>query len=159
MSSDKKYCQEPGCGKPLRSHNAIGFCRTHRHKSPEMQQYFSNRHQTGRNRPYDSERYQQNRGQILAANRRAAWKRMGLDPDAILVVQADHDGLCDICGQPSMVMRGETPVPLVMDHDHATVTFRGFLCSPCNTMLGQARDNVDILVAAIEYLKRGGGKA
>lgn len=41
-----------------------------------------------------------------------------------------------------------------IDHCHKTNTFRGFLCQHCNHLLGNARDNSQILAGAIEYLKR-----
>jgi hypothetical protein len=37
---------------------------------------------------------------------------------------------CDICGNKTI---------LVYDHDHITNEFRGFLCIPCNSRLGQDR--------------------
>lgn len=39
------------------------------------------------------------------------------------------------------------------DHDHATNKFRGILCNVCNVMLGHARDDLQILARAAEYLK------
>lgn len=42
-----------------------------------------------------------------------------------------------------------------VDHDHATGAVRGLLCSPCNLMLGHARDNTEVLARAITYLKSG----
>ena len=37
---------------------------------------------------------------------------------------------------------------------HTTDEIRGLLCNKCNLMIGHARDSVDILLAAIEYLQR-----
>lgn len=42
--------------------------------------------------------------------------------------------------------------PLVIDHDHETARIRGLLCPTCNSMLGHAHDDVDVLLAAIKYL-------
>jgi hypothetical protein len=39
-----------------------------------------------------------------------------------------------------------------IDHCHETGKVRGVLCPPCNLMLGYARDNVDTLRRAIDYL-------
>lgn len=41
-----------------------------------------------------------------------------------------------------------------LDHDHKTKKFRGIICHPCNVLLGQARDSEEVLLGAIEYLKR-----
>jgi hypothetical protein len=40
------------------------------------------------------------------------------------------------------------------DHDHITNKVRGVLCRPCNQLLGQAEDNIEVLQSAIEYLNR-----
>jgi hypothetical protein len=46
--------------------------------------------------------------------------------------------------------------PLVIDHDHTTGKIRGLLCPYCNTMLGMAKDSVDTLRKAINYLLADG---
>ena len=43
---------------------------------------------------------------------------------------------------------------LFVDHCHETGKVRGLLCQSCNTMLGNAKDNVLVLQAAINYLSR-----
>lgn len=40
----------------------------------------------------------------------------------------------------------------VVDHDHKTNTFRGFLCHSCNRSLGQFQDDIETLQRAIDYL-------
>jgi hypothetical protein len=52
---------------------------------------------------------------------------------------------CGIC-------RDELIKPVV-DHCHETGKVRKLLCYKCNILLGQARDNVNILANAISYLK------
>ena len=42
---------------------------------------------------------------------------------------------------------------LSIDHDHKNGKVRGLLCSHCNFMLGQAKDDVEILQNAILYLE------
>jgi hypothetical protein len=41
------------------------------------------------------------------------------------------------------------------DHDHATNTFRGWLCQMCNRGLGNFYDDVNLLNKCIDYLSRG----
>lgn len=40
-----------------------------------------------------------------------------------------------------------------IDHSHESGKTRGILCQQCNTLLGFAKDKIEILLAAIEYLK------
>jgi hypothetical protein len=52
---------------------------------------------------------------------------------------------CEICGDS---------VKLFMDHDHATGKVRGALCRYCNLVLGNAKDQIQRLEAAIDYLRK-----
>lgn len=56
--------------------------------------------------------------------------------------------LCEICGSGGKI---------VYDHDHATGKFRGWICSHCNTSLGFARDNIEVLYKMINYLNQSRG--
>ena len=69
--------------------------------------------------------------------------------DALIKKQ---NGKCLICKQ--------TPKPDSMgrqfsvDHDHKTGKVRGILCAHCNSLLGHAFDNPEILKSAIKYLSQ-----
>lgn len=68
--------------------------------------------------------------------------------DAMLIKQS---GMCAANGcQPTS--RG-----LFVDHDHVTGKIRGLLCQHCNTALGHAKDNVDILIGLARYLASHSG--
>ena len=54
-------------------------------------------------------------------------------------------GVCCICTEDATV--------LDHDHDHMTGHFRGELCNRCNIGLGYWSDRVDLLKAAVKYLK------
>jgi hypothetical protein len=41
---------------------------------------------------------------------------------------------------------------LVVDHDHQTGDFRGWLCRNCNQGIGKLGDNIDCIVKALNYL-------
>jgi hypothetical protein len=56
----------------------------------------------------------------------------------------DQGGRCAICGDVEL---------LHVDHCHATGKVRGLICFRCNTMLGTAKDQPVILLAAIKYLE------
>ena len=59
-------------------------------------------------------------------------------------------GKCAICG----VHQQKLNKRLYVDHDHETNKIRGLLCGHCNSTLGFARDNIDVLESAIKYLKK-----
>lgn len=53
--------------------------------------------------------------------------------------------VCDVCKKEK---------PLCWDHDHKTGLHRGWLCHGCNVGIGFLLDDVEILEAAIEYLRK-----
>jgi len=56
---------------------------------------------------------------------------------------------CAICGKPlDLENRKHTNI----DHDHMTGVIRGILCNYCNSVLGYAFDNPDILQNAQDYI-------
>lgn len=57
---------------------------------------------------------------------------------------------CDCCGIDLNVKSGRKAV---LDHDHNTNTFRGWLCSFCNLGLGYLNDDVEGVEKALAYLK------
>ena len=61
-----------------------------------------------------------------------------------------QNGVCAICGG---VQRGVRPMGV--DHNHTTGKVRGILCSECNTGLGKFGDDIELLQAALAYLKKG----
>jgi hypothetical protein len=58
---------------------------------------------------------------------------------------------CNICGTKDFSRSNGGKFHI--DHDHKTGQVRGFLCHCCNLLLGYAKDNIEILAIAIEYLK------
>ena len=53
-------------------------------------------------------------------------------------------GSCKICAKEAK---------LYVDHNHSTGKVRDLICNNCNTVIGHAKENVEILAKAIEYLK------
>lgn len=62
---------------------------------------------------------------------------------------------CEACGGPPSKFRGGS-VRLAWDHDHETGKFRGWLCSPCNGVLGFLDKQPDRLAALMSYLRERG---
>lgn len=57
---------------------------------------------------------------------------------------------CAICG----ALESEKTSEFHADHDHETKQPRGVLCRSCNLALGNFKDNIDSLKAAIKYLRK-----
>tara|TARA_B110000211_G_scaffold225827_1_gene278590 strand:+ start:28 stop:429 length:402 start_codon:yes stop_codon:yes gene_type:complete len=55
--------------------------------------------------------------------------------------------VCDCCGEPS-------EKSLVVDHDHDTLKFRGWLCASCNLGIGHLGDNIEGVEKAIAFLRK-----
>jgi hypothetical protein len=59
----------------------------------------------------------------------------------------EQGGVCAIC-------KGVCTRALAVDHCHTTGKVRGLLCNNCNRGIGHLKDSVEILEAAINYLRR-----
>lgn len=70
-------------------------------------------------------------------------------------MHTSQDGKCAICGEPETIKRNNKPRMLAVDHCHGSQRVRGLLCGNCNPMIGYARDNIQVLMKAIEYLRTG----
>lgn len=62
----------------------------------------------------------------------------------------EQNGCCAICGKHQTVLDRR----LCVDHNHKTENIRGLLCQHCNSLLGFAFDNKEILEKAINYLNK-----
>jgi hypothetical protein len=62
---------------------------------------------------------------------------------SMLTEQKNKCGICQC----------EMKVPYI-DHDHDTKVIRMLLCHHCNTLLGMAKEKIDILESAVLYLKK-----
>jgi hypothetical protein len=64
------------------------------------------------------------------------------------IMLTNQNNCCAICNTYS-----EDKSFFCTDHDHETLKVRGLLCRNCNTILGHAKDNIEILENSIKYLK------
>lgn len=85
-----------------------------------------------------------------------AAKRYGVTVGEVEALRISQNDCCAICGThvSDLEHRQHIHNPLVIDHDHATGKVRGLLCSPCNTGIGQLKENIDILLSAIDYINK-----
>jgi len=63
----------------------------------------------------------------------------------------EQKGKCKICGTTAPGKKRDT---FSVDHCQQTNQIRGLLCIKCNSLLGQANDDIAVLEKAILYLKQ-----
>lgn len=88
---------------------------------------------------------------IKAQQRAKNLQRYGMNTDIYNALLTAQGGCCGICKAEKPDNRGRH---FYVDHDHKTGQVRGLLCHSCNSLLGHARDCIDVLAAAIVYLAK-----
>lgn len=76
------------------------------------------------------------------------YKFYGLMPENFQRLMLEQDNKCAIYGADITAIKAAH-----VDHCHATKAVRGILCVKCNSLLGYAKDDVEILKKAIAYLE------
>lgn len=100
---------------------------------------------------YRRQYYRDNHDKAKRQVRLAAWKRQGINITWNQYQQliTAQNNLCAICHQPSQDGRA-----LHVDHNHHTGQVRALLCHHCNTALGKAHENPDLLRSMANYLEQ-----
>lgn len=86
-----------------------------------------------------------------------ALKRVyGIRVDEYERMFAQQGGVCAICrGHETMASNTVGMVArLAVDHCHATGKIRALLCNQCNRGLGRFRDDINLMEAAVAYLRK-----
>lgn len=81
------------------------------------------------------------------------WKKYGLTEEAFELLFTFQRGCCAICSTEF----GESRT-IKVDHCHGSKRVRGLLCSGCNSGLGHFKDNEEVLMNAINYLRCKGDR-
>jgi hypothetical protein len=76
--------------------------------------------------------------------------KYGLSKEDYLSILNSQGNCCKICKLSS---EKNLHKYLYVDHCHTSLKVRGLLCKSCNSLLGMANDNIEILTNAINYLK------
>ncbi len=82
---------------------------------------------------------------------RYQYKRYNITKEDYEKMMEGQNGKCLICGRNFDKIY--FPQNTHIDHDHRTGKVRGLLCNNCNVILGNAFDNLLILIKAIKYLE------
>jgi Recombination endonuclease VII len=78
----------------------------------------------------------------------------GLSWEQYEALLSSQGGKCAVCGNGETLIINGKELRLAVDHCHTTGKVRGLLCSKCNQLLGCAKESIEILERAIEYLKK-----
>lgn len=83
-------------------------------------------------------------------NKRHILKKYNLTAKQYENMFKDQLGRCSICEQPHNSLTNK----LCVDHCHTSGIVRSLLCGKCNTALGLLKEDEDILLKMLEYIKR-----
>lgn len=81
-------------------------------------------------------------------------KRYGITLDQYNDMLQMQDNTCAVCKQPEITVRRGAVIPLAVDHDHATGKVRALLCRGCNTAIGCAGENPEVLRQLATYVEQ-----
>jgi hypothetical protein len=83
-------------------------------------------------------------------------KQYGITVEQYEEMLAAQGGACAICGRTEDGIHPRTGKPrrLAVDHCHDTGRVRGLLCLACNSAIGLLRHDEEVLLLALEYLRR-----
>jgi len=76
----------------------------------------------------------------------------GIEPENYYRMLEDQGGGCAIC--KSKVPGYNKKRRFAIDHCHTTGKVRGVLCHPCNKALGSFKDDPEIMLEAVAYIKK-----
>ena len=88
-----------------------------------------------------------NLGRSQAAGRKWKLKRYRISLAEFDTMMKEQNGVCAICNKPAKVGKS-----LCVDHDHKTGKIRGLLCQSCNLLIGNAKDDIEVVFKALHYL-------
>jgi hypothetical protein len=137
-----KVCRKCGLRKPLDQFNKkTSSADGHRGECRSCQKYDSNLRYLR-----DPEKHKEK----TRGNQRVyTAKKFGLTLGELEAMYVQQEGRCAICGI-SEEAHGKY---LAIDHCHKTGKVRGLLCMPCNTALGNFKDDTYVMSKAIKYLE------
>lgn len=99
--------------------------------------------------------YKENEGVKLTRRLQSVKRLYNLDAEQYLQMVLDQNNCCAICNKPETHKNKNGDVrPLNVDHCHETGKVRALLCTHCNSMLGNAFDDIKRLQKGIDYLNQ-----
>jgi len=94
-------------------------------------------------------------GTFSIFKRKARLRELGWTPEAFEKTWKEQSGKCAICEKILNLEKVQNEARACADHKHVDPPQpRGILCTNCNAMLGQAKENPSILRMGAEYLEK-----
>lgn len=97
---------------------------------------------------YDKKYREANREKTKLNVQKHFLKRFNLTIEDFNTMMIKQNNKCKICN----IHRDQVTKNFNVDHCHKTGKVRGLLCLNCNTGLGQFKDNIELMIKAIQYL-------
>lgn len=130
---DRQTCTKCGIEKPLIKFELRADTQKYRPDCKDCRKAYSKKY------------YYKNKEKLLD---KFIFSKYNINKKELQNLRNNSKGKCNICKKSCTTGR-----KLAIDHCHNTGKVRGLLCSKCNLMLGQAKDNINILKSAINYLE------
>lgn len=115
--------------------------------NPEKRAVYNARAQEKRR--HDIERHRESERK---AYRVRFYKQLGITQEDYEKMFFQQEGRCWICLAGPATHKTSPDKLLIVDHDHETGEVRGLLCQKCNKALGLFRDDLGLVVRAVDYL-------
>lgn len=139
-AQDKKRAYNAAWARTYRANNRDAYLEKHKNESKKWR---DNNPEESRDR---ARKYRaRNPNQVRCSNLK---KTHGITLNQFNEMFLSQGSKCAICKGGS-----STGKNWHVDHCHNGGGIRGILCHSCNLMIGQARDNAETLLAAVEYLR------
>lgn len=88
------------------------------------------------------------------SSRKSNLKRYGISEEQYQEMLHRQGGVCAICKNNEISKVNGKFMRLGVDHNHSTGKIRELLCSNCNKGIGNLKEDIAILQAAIDYIQR-----
>ena len=101
---------------------------------------------------YDPKSEKLQRDRLLKASQRDRHlkAKYGIDTNDYNKMFVDQGGCCAICG----THQSNQTKAMAVDHCHHSGRVRGLLCVKCNLGIGNLNDDPELLIIAVDYLKK-----
>lgn len=100
---------------------------------------------------YHKKQWERSKG-TLKEEKQVLTRKFGKDAAEFFEHNYKEQVICSICGVSLEDYSKRYNKRFSLDHDHNTGDIRALICGHCNSMLGFAKDNTEILAKGIEYL-------